>query len=217
MAGKKIRDANMTKKQILQEAEKLFAEKGFAGTTLSEISKASNASGPLIVFHFKDKQGVYNAVKAEIIKRYVETDRKNSPCDDSSSAFIKHILSSMFQFYSENPTMMRMANWGRLEGDVESWPGEDEWHHIYLDCIRKAQERGEIRKDLTPLNISIMIFGVVHIWWEYHEHFLKHMNAGEQKEEADNFYYQQCLSFVLQGLSNDVCNLEIKKGDLSKK
>ena len=186
---KKLRDADETKKRILDAAETLFSEKGFAGTTLREISKASKASGPLIVFHFKDKQGIYSAVKAAIIKRYIETDKKNPPANDSFCAFIEHVLTSMFQFYRDNPTMIRLANWDRLEGNNDPWPGEDEMHHIYRDHIRLAQEQGEIRSDLTPLNISIMISGVMHIWWEYHEHFLKEVNAGEKRKVARRFLF----------------------------
>ncbi len=199
----KTRDAERTKEQILEAAEKLFAEKGFAGTSLRELSEASGASGPLIVFHFKDKKGVYESVKASIISRYIAADRENLFEDDSFHSFLKQLLASMFQFYRDNPTMMRLANWGRLEGETDPWPGEDKLHHEYCQRIRQAQELGEIRDDLTPLNISIMICGAVHFWWEYHEHFIKHQAAGAQLSptDADDFYFQQCFLFVTRGLA----------------
>lgn len=204
MAKKKTRDADATKTQILKAAEQLFAEKGFAGTTLKEISEASGASGPLIVFHFKDKQGVYKAVKAAIAARHVQKEDQETPADDSFRAFIEEMFFSMFAFYRDNPTMVRLANWGRLEGDLEPWPGESEWHHTYYERILLAQERGEIRDDLTPFNILIMLSGMMHIWWEYHEHFFRDLGTTEQQEgvEADTLYFRQCLSFVLRGLSN---------------
>lgn len=203
MPKKKTRDAEATREAILQAAERLFAEKGFAGTALREISEASGASGPLIVFHFKDKKGVYEAVKAAIIRRFFAARDETPPPEESFRSYIEHILRAMFRFYCDNPTMLRLANWGRLEGDVDPWPGEEEWHHACWNRIRQAQERGDIRNDLTPLNISIFICGAVHIWWEYHEHFLEH--ATEKKNrggDVDEFYLMQCLSFVQQGLSN---------------
>ena len=210
MTKNKIRDAEETKSIILKAAETLFAEKGYAGTTLRQISQASGASGPLIIFHFKDKQGVYDAVKANIMKRYLDADSKTHPADDSFDSLIRHVLSSMFSFYRDNPTIMRLANWGRLEGDYEPWPGEAEWHHTYREQIRLAQERGEIRSDLTPLNISIFICGTAHIWWENHEHFMKHvLEEKNRNRTADDFYFEQCLSFILQGLSIPVTE---KKG-----
>ncbi len=203
MAKKKTRDAEATKKTVLQAAERLFAEKGFAGTTLREIAEASGASGPLIVFHFKDKQGVYEAVKAAIIRRFFAAHDETPLPEASFRSFLEHILRAMFRFYRDNPSMLRLANWGRLEGNTDPWPGEEEWHHACWDRIRQAQECGEIRADLTPLNISIFICGAVHIWWEYHKHFLEHtMETRKGKIDADEFYLSQCLSFVQQGLSN---------------
>lgn len=196
----KKRDAEATKFEIIKAAEALFAEKGYAGTKMSEIATASGVSGPLIVFHFKNKQGVYDAVKKAIIDRGLENETLTMPRDSSTSSFLEHFIASMFRFYRANPTMLRLANWGRLEGDDAPWPGEDEWHHAYLERIRKAQECGDIRNDMTPLNISIMICGLVHIWWEFHNHFLIHSQKEGIKNNVDDNYYKQCLSFVLRGL-----------------
>lgn len=204
----KQRDAEATKTEIIEAAEKLFAEKGFAGTSLRMISEASRASVPLIVFHFKNKKSVYQAVKAAIIQRFVATRNETPPDDLSFPSFIEQMLRVMFRFYRDNPTMLRMAIWGRLEGDNDPWPGEAEWHHIYHERIRLAQERGEIRPDLTPLSISILVCGSVHIWWEYHDHFVEHvMEKNIGAIDIDDFYFQQCLAFVLRGLSKTEHNI----------
>lgn len=201
----KRRDADATKTEILKAAEALFAEKGYAGTKLSEIAKASGVSGALVVFHFKNKLGVYDAVKKAIIDRCIESDALSQPVDESFQSLIENFIASMFRFYRDNPTMLRLANWGRLEGDDAPWPGEDEWHHIYLERIRMAQKCGEIRDDMTPLNVSIAISGLIHIWWEFHDHFLKHAKAQGIGGNVDEIYLKQCLSFVFRGLLPDNC------------
>lgn len=203
MSATKARDAEATRRTILEAAEKAFAERGFAGTTLRTISEVSGVSGPLIVFHFKDKRGVYEAVKAAIVRRFFTTRDELPAPEDSFRSFIENFLRLLFRFYRDNPAMIRLADWGRLEGDTDPWPGEEEMHHACWDRISRAQERGEIRGDLTPLNISVFICGAVHIWWEYHDHFLTH--ALEKKNgntDEDEFYFRQCLAFVLQGLSD---------------
>jgi TetR/AcrR family transcriptional regulator len=48
-----------------------------------------------------------------------------------------------------------------------------------------------------------MICGAVHIWWEYHEHFMKHLKSEDAPDAADEKYFRQCMAFVLRGLSND--------------
>jgi TetR/AcrR family transcriptional regulator len=211
MPTKRTRDAEATKERILRAAEGLFAKKGFAGTTMRSISKRSGASGPLIVFHFKSKRGLYKAVKASIMRRFFAARDETPLPEKPFSGFIEHVLRAMFRFYRENPTMMRLATWDRLEGDVDPWPEEDEWHHAFWERIRQAQKDGEIRDDLTPLNISIMICGAAHFWWEYHEHFMKHMRSEDAHDAADDAYFRQCMAFVIRGLSMDGKPPTVKK------
>lgn len=107
----------------------------------------------------------------------------------------------MFEFYRGNPTLVRLANWTHLEGGGEPWPGESEWYRAFMECIGAAQARGEIRDDLSPLTISGIICGAVHIWWEYHDHFMEH--AAGSPPGLDEQYLEQLLSFVSRALSRE--------------
>lgn len=199
--GTKIRNAEATKSIILNAAEEIFAEKGFAGTSIREISEKSGLSGPLILFHFQNKEGVYDGVKTAVVKRYTASQSGMPDYNGNATDFIKDLIQSMFAFYRDNPTMMRLANWARLEGDMDPWPGEDKLHHVYEDFLRDAQLKREIRDDISPFNISAIICGAVHIWWEYHDHFLQHERSRGVKEHIDERYLNQLLAFVLRGLS----------------
>lgn len=50
------------KKQILEVAQGLCAEKGLAGTTLDDIAEGAGISRALIVQHFGSKEGLYEAL-----------------------------------------------------------------------------------------------------------------------------------------------------------
>ncbi|MBI9077107.1 MAG: TetR/AcrR family transcriptional regulator [Desulfatibacillum sp.] len=205
---KQTRNAEKTKRLILNAAEILFAEKGFAGTSVREISERAGVSGPLILFHFRSKEGVYEAVKAAIIGRYASANspapRPNAPAGE----FIRDFVGSMFAFYRDNPTMLLLAKWGHLEGEADPWPGEDEWHHMYEEYFVSAQARGDIRGDLTPMNIFSFICGSIHIWWEYHEHFVRHAENEGLRARADDRFLNDLLGFALRGLSPSPGDLE---------
>ena len=206
--GKQTRNAEATKEAILNAAETLFAEKGFAGTSVREISEKAGASGPLIMFHFKSKEGVYEAVKAAIVGRYAGARRPVLEAGIPAPEFLREFVGAMFAFYRDNPTMMRLSKWGSLEGEQDPWPGEDEWHHMYEEYFLQAQARGEIRADLTPVNIFSFICGSAHVWWEYHEHFLEHAEFEGQGAEADDRFLNELTGFVLRGLSPSPGDLE---------
>jgi AcrR family transcriptional regulator len=50
------------RKQILEAARGVCAEKGFAGTTLDDIADGAGVSRALVVQHFGTKEGVYEAL-----------------------------------------------------------------------------------------------------------------------------------------------------------
>jgi TetR/AcrR family transcriptional regulator len=201
MTDMKTRDAEATKAAILAAAEELFAERGFAGTPISRISERSGASGPLIIFHFKDKRGLYKAVKAAIARRYSEY--LPAPIEEAEGLedILQNIMHTMFSYYRENPTLMRIANWTNLEGNDESWDGESDWHHRYIDQIRAAQGKGEIRDDISPYRILVIITGAIHVWWEYHGHLLRDLSQSETPEVADERYFEELKAVLLRGLS----------------
>jgi AcrR family transcriptional regulator len=61
---------------LLDVAEVLFAEYGFAGTTVRDISAKANINQALINYHFKSKQGLFKAIFERRAKELVE-DRLN--------------------------------------------------------------------------------------------------------------------------------------------
>ncbi len=200
MAPARKREGALTKEAILRAAEELFADKGFAGTSISQIAQKSGCSGPLIVFHFKDKRRLYEAVKAAIVQRSKSHLEPPEIFEDFASA-LRSIVASMFAFYKNNPTMIRLANWGRLEGDDDDWPGEDEPLERYLDVIHQGQRRGQVRSDLSPQRILIMISGTIHIWWEYHDRFMRDLGPNANPEIEDQRYYEQLIEVLLRGVS----------------
>ena len=61
-----------TVNSLLDVAEILFAEYGFSGTTVREISAKANINQALINYHFKSKQGLFKAIFERRAKELVE-------------------------------------------------------------------------------------------------------------------------------------------------
>ncbi len=195
------RDKDKTTQAVLNTAEELFAERGFNGVSIKAISQKSGVSGPLILFHFQSKKELYHQVKAAIVKRYGNGSPPHPIFRGSLRKFLEEIIHSMFRMYRENPTMIRMANWGHLEGELENWPGEEEWHHVWIEDIERAQAQGMIRKDIQPYDILVMISGTIHVWWEYHEHFLLDKRLVNNPQQADKSYAVQLVKVLERGLA----------------
>lgn len=51
-----------TRERILEEALPLFAEHGFAGTSIRRVANAAGVNVATLAYHFQDKQGLYDTV-----------------------------------------------------------------------------------------------------------------------------------------------------------
>lgn len=60
--------AKERREQLLRVSRQLFAEKGFEGTSIEEISARAQVSKPVVYEHFGGKEGVY----AVVVDREVE-------------------------------------------------------------------------------------------------------------------------------------------------
>ena len=67
-----------TKDLILEEALRQFSEKGFAGTSMSEIAKPLGITKAALYKHFESKQQIFDEIIAESENRYAEIFKKLS-------------------------------------------------------------------------------------------------------------------------------------------
>lgn len=58
-----------TQSRILDAAIILFAQRGFAGASVSDVARACGAPVPLIMYHFKSKQGLWEAAVERLYAR----------------------------------------------------------------------------------------------------------------------------------------------------
>src|SRR4051812_33358197 len=66
----RVRNPEGTRRSVLDAAERLFAERGFAGTSMRDITRASGVSQPLIHHHFGSKESLYTAVRRRVCEEY---------------------------------------------------------------------------------------------------------------------------------------------------
>ena len=56
-------DDGSARARLLEAATALFAEKGYASTTVREIVAGAGVSKPVLYYYFKNKEGIFLAIK----------------------------------------------------------------------------------------------------------------------------------------------------------
>jgi TetR/AcrR family transcriptional regulator len=194
--GHRIRAPGQTRAVVIDAAERLFAERGFAATSMRDISAASGVSHPLIHHHFGSKEELYAAVKRRMVEGYARrfpaaVRATNRPLG------IRAEMRRIMTYLSENPVMLRLCGWARLEGDIQVWPGEPDLLDTLRRRVEATQRRGRIRSDLDPAALSLMILGLMLFWVENRAHFTERFR-GRIDDEA---YFRQAVALIVRGVA----------------
>ncbi len=189
------RDPQSVRKAVLDAALELFAQDGFADTSLRDISRKSGISHPLILHHFGSKEELYDAVKRRVVEGYAErfpsaARAVNRPINLRTE--MKRILT----YVGENELAMKLCARTRVDGDHQVWPGEPDLLNLIQQRIEVAQKEGLIRRDLCAQQLSVMILGIVFFWLDNRQHFSQRFG----KPPNDNAYLNTAVRMIEEGL-----------------
>ena len=102
---------------ILRESQRLFAEKGFHGVSIDEISRAVDVSPAILYRHFASKQALYDAVLEELSHQresYVDAVLNRGTSFEDVLAGMTHIFITSFD---KNPNLLRIEMQSLLDGN----------------------------------------------------------------------------------------------------
>ena len=179
----------VTQDEILQAALKLFAEKGYFNTSLTDITDAvgiKTTSG--IYQHFKNKQAIASALYGNIL------DSLSISIDDirrrnrKSSEQLREIVDLLFKLTDDAPNVMRFLITLKIS---EFLPDEKPLlataPFLKIKKIFQAGIRdGELRS-LEPLLAYTYFFGIIN-------HTLKMVLIGDLNKAADSYQSQVWLT-----------------------
>lgn len=145
---------------ILRAARKLFIKKGFAATSISEIAKVCDINKSLIYHHFENKESLWRAIKGEMISSYIDLEKKEADLSANSLMdILEKIVTLRFNFYAENPDIIKLILFQKLEANSKKLEGipDNKYNDISIQ-IKQLQESGDVRKDIDADFASYLIF-----------------------------------------------------------
>jgi AcrR family transcriptional regulator len=107
------RNPDKTPARVLREAEHLFAERGFDGVKIRDVSGAAGINVSTLHFHWKDKQTLYEAVcrlHARFLRRAFERVSRDLPAQELGSGDkIDRWLDHAVELLCEHPAIAPLA------------------------------------------------------------------------------------------------------------
>ena len=153
-----------TREAIEQAARKLFAERGFHGTTLSDITSAAGKSPAVFYRYFADKEDLLAALAQSFLHGVVapsglSVDLPESPEDD---AFFHGVVTGYWNIFKQNIGIMiavaqlaaTQPRFAAVQNEFRRF-GMD----IFAASVRRAQEQGyggELNPEHTAAAIALL-------------------------------------------------------------
>ncbi len=186
--------------RILKAAIKVFAEKGFYNSRVSEIAKEANVADGTIYLYFKNKDDILISLFEEEFGRIVENTRKElakekDPLQKIRTFAIMHlsIVSKQQQLGEVLGVEVRQST--KFMKEYINNPFIE-----YLNLIRsivvEGQEMGVIRKDLTPGIMKRALFGAL-------DEMARYWVLSTKKKHSINEAALQISEVFIRGVMNE--------------
>src|SRR5690349_2400722 len=97
-------DANTSTSEVLLDAaEALFAERGFASTSVKDIGQAASINPALLYYYFGDKTGLYRAVLRRIGQALLDQGRSALQESADPETIVRSIVRAQAAFIGQHP------------------------------------------------------------------------------------------------------------------
>ncbi len=178
MARRTKEDALATRHQLLDAAERVFAQKGVSHTSLQDIAQAAGATRGAIYWHFKNKADLFNAMMERITLpmeaalRHMEPDAGQDPLDalcdplldvmrqvatDERTQRVFEVATLMVEYVDE----LQAVRARHLQSQVETVA------HMRLSLLGAAKRRGQplpVSAAVAAQGLHALVAGLISSW-----------------------------------------------------
>jgi TetR/AcrR family transcriptional regulator len=145
------RDADRSRRALLDAALEEFSLRGFAGARVADIARRAGVNKQLINYYFGSKEGLYLALQRAWLER---EESFAAPEVSLPDMIVRYLLDAL-----DDPRSLRLLLWRGLADD--SAPSGRPDRQPDLDLVGDRQAAGEVAADLDPAAVLLAGMGMV--------------------------------------------------------
>jgi AcrR family transcriptional regulator len=155
-----------TRGLILAAAEAEFAACGFATARLSDIAERVGITRAAVIYHFRDKKALYDAVLKAAFEPLTERIQAAVAEPSSNAERIERVIAAWLNYATERPTLGRLfirevaSAEDALRPEVERLAAP--MYAAFLNTIEQGQRDGEFRT-INAVHVANILSGAT-IW-----------------------------------------------------
>jgi len=186
--------------QILEIAERLFAENGFSGTSVRQISKEAGINIAMISYYFGSKEKMLESLllyrtgdfKMELQAILTKDNNFLTAVDEVVALVIQKIHQNRrtykiihFEYSNENRNIV-----------FESYIEDKRANYFQIEeFVKRGQDAGIFTQNITTNLIMPTVLGT-YFHFYYNKRFFKDLNNLNEEDSIENFVYQTLTPHV---------------------
>ena len=161
-----------TRRALIDNALKLFGTKGYAVTSVQEITEAAKVTKGAFYHHFESKEELLKVIHDEFLDYQLAVLKEALAADELPATRLRELLRALLESstrYQANVTVFYLER-RHLHGAYfkEMRRKRDEFDRLFLEVIERGIEHGSFRSDLDARVAALGILGMcayVHQWY----------------------------------------------------
>lgn len=199
---RQVRDAEATKKQILDAAEAEFAKNGLSGARTEAIAKGAGVTTAMLYYYFESKEGLYKAVlqrpAVEMYQGFQQLNLEQLPPEEALKMLIKEAIA--YEAAHPHRGMLWFQEANQNQGKYFQQGNWQENFGYLMRILERGMAEGCFRK-LDPFLTTLHIVGICNLYFNAHEN-IKHTRPDLQllSPEMIEQHTQEAVKLILAGV-----------------
>ena len=172
IAERRLEEKEARRKQIVDAAEEVYADKGWDALTIDQVARSARLSRALVYVYFKDKFDLHCAICERALlllgDRFEQAATRHSRGRDQVEALgrsyvafsqeVPHYFQALARYEAHSPTHVENES-----NEAACQVAGERVHGIMVECITLGMQDGSIRADLgNPYLTAVTLWGFMH-------------------------------------------------------
>ena len=199
---RQVRDAEATKKQILDAAEAEFSRNGLSGARTEAIAKGAGVTTAMIYYYFQNKEGLYKTVLQRPVVEMSEGVQQLNLDQYPADVALKMLIQQVIAYEAVHPQrgMLWFQEANQNQGKYFKLGNWEENFGYVIKILERGMAEGCFRQ-VDAFLVTLQIAGICNFYFNAHEN-LKHIKPDLQllTPEMIEQYSEEAVNLILAGV-----------------
>ncbi|MBI5381219.1 MAG: TetR family transcriptional regulator [Opitutae bacterium] len=199
------RNAERTRRRLLDTAIRLFARHGYHAVSVDEIVSAAKINKRMVYHYFGSKEALFQAALQKVYARIETIEFDAMQRGGTPREKLTGLIESYFEFLDKNPEFTQLLQWENLEKGQHidkrnHMLSKDPFLQRFSQLIEDGIASGVFRKDLNIPHLLIHFIGLCFIYHSNRFSLSHSLNMDLGATEVKAVGLKHVLGLVFDGI-----------------